>query len=113
MELEKATGAMGRYDVENKLHEAGVPAAAVQSLQEFDNNPQTKALNVITQINQLGVGEYTVTNTPILFSETPVDPDASTAGFPGANSIEILNSLGYDQERIDKLLAEGAIHQAG
>lgn len=113
VELEKATGAMGRYDVENKLHEAGVPAAAVQSLQEFDNNPQTKVLNVITQINQLGVGEYTVTNTPILFSETPVDPDASTAGFPGANSIEILNSLGYDQERIDKLLAEGAIHQAG
>lgn len=85
----------------------------MQSLQEFDNNPQTKALNVITKINQLGVGEYTVTNTPILFSKTPVNPDASAAGFPGANSVEILSGLGYSQEKIDSLLAEGAVHQAG
>lgn len=112
-ELEKATSAMGRYDIENKLCAVGVPAAAVQSLQEFDNNPQTKALNVITKINQLGVGEYTVTNTPILFSKTPVNPDASAAGFPGANSVEILSGLGYSQEKIDSLLAEGAVHQAG
>ncbi len=112
-ELEKATSAMGRYDIENKLCAVGVPAAAVQSLQEFDNNPQTKALNVITKINQLGVGEYTVTNTPILFSKTPVNPDASAAGFPGANSVEILSGLGYSQEKINSLLAEGAVHQAG
>ena len=112
-ELEKTTSAMGRYDIENKLCAVGVPAAAVQSLQEFDNNPQTKALNVITKINQLGVGEYTVTNTPILFSKTPVNPDASAAGFPGANSVEILSGLGYSQEKIDSLLAEGAVHQAG
>lgn len=112
-ELEKTTGAMGRYDMENKLCAAGVPAAAVQSLQEFDNNPQTKTLNVITKINQLGVGEYTQTNTPILFSKTPVDSNASAAGFPGANSVEILNGLGYSRERIDELLASGAVHQAG
>lgn len=113
VELEKATSVMGRYDIEKKLLEAGVPAAAVQSLQEFDNNPQTKTLNVITQVNQLGVGEYTVTNTPILFSKTPVNPDASAPGFPGANSREILTELGYSAERIESLLADGAVHQAG
>lgn len=112
-ELEKATKSMGRYDLENKLGKAGVPAAAVQSLQEFDNNPQTKSLNVITKIDQLGVGEYTVTNTPILFSKTPVDPNASAAGSPGANSKEILSGLGYSQQKIDSLIAEGAVHQAG
>lgn len=113
VELEKATSVMGRYDIEKKLLEAGVPAAAVQSLQEFYNNPQTKTLNVITQVNQLGVGEYTVTNTPILFSKTPVNPDASAPGFPGANSREILTELGYSAERIESLLADGAVHQAG
>lgn len=112
-ELEKATSSMGRYDLENKLGKAGVPAAAVQSLQEFDNNPQTKSLNVITKIDQLGVGEYTVTNTPILFSKTPVDPNASAAGSPGANSREILSGLGYSQQKIDSLIADGAVHQAG
>lgn len=112
-ELEKATRTMGRYDLEKKLSEAGIPAAAVQSLQEFDNNPQTKTLNVITKINQLGVGEYTVTNTPILFSKTPVNPNASAASSPGADSREILERLGYSSEKIDQLLADGAIHQAG
>lgn len=112
-EMEKATKLMGRYDIEKKLLEAGVPAAAVQSLQEFDNNPQTKKIDVITKIDQLGVGEYTATNTPILFSKTPVNPASSAAGFPGANSKEILTGLGYSAEKIDALLADGAVHQAG
>lgn len=112
-ELDKTTGAMGRYDLENKLCAAGVPAAAVQTLREFDNNPQTKSLNVITSIHQKGVGDYVVTNTPVLFSKTPVDPNASAAGHPGEHSVEILQQLGYGQDRIDSLLAEGAVHQAG
>lgn len=113
VELEKTTSVMGRYDMENKLCAVGVPAAAVQSLQEFDSNPQTKSLNVITSIHQKGVGDYVVTNTPVLFSKTPVDPNASAAGHPGEHSVEILQQLGYGQDRIDSLLAEGAVHQAG
>lgn len=112
-ELEKATSQIGRYELERQLCAVGVPAAAVQSLAEFDNNPQTKRLNVITQIHQPGVGEYTVTNTPIMFSKTPVDPDAPAAGFPGAHTVEVLNGLGYSRERIDELIAGGAVHQAG
>lgn len=112
-EMEKATKLAGRYDIEKKLLEVGVPAAAVQSLQEFDTNPQTKNINVITKIDQLGVGEYTATNTPIYFSKTPVDPASSAAGFPGADSREILSGLGYSPEKIDALLADGAVHQAG
>lgn len=111
--LEQATRAQGRYDLEAALGKAGVPAAAVQSLQEFDQNPQTRKLNVITKINQLGVGEYTVTNTPIQFSKTPIDPNASAAGSPGAHSREILSGLGYSAQKIDSLIADGAVHQAG
>ncbi len=112
-ELERATKGMGRYELEAALSEAGVPAAAVQSLQEFHRQPQTETLDVITQIQQEGVGTYTVTNTPIRFSRTPVDPNASAAGHPGAHSREILQGLGYGQERIDALLSSGAVHQAG
>lgn len=112
-ELEKATKAMGRYELEAVLSKAGVPAAAVQSLQEFHRQPQTETLDVITQIQQEGVGTYTVTNTPIRFSRTPVNPNASAAGHPGAHSREILQSLGYGPERIEELLASGAVHQAG
>lgn len=112
-EMEKATAAMGRYELEALLSGAGVPAAAVQSLREFHRQPQTDTLDVITQIRQEGVGAYTVTNTPIRFSKTPVDPNASAASHPGAHSREILQNLGYSPERVEKLLASGAVHQAG
>lgn len=112
-ELEKATAAMGRYELEALLSGAGVPAAAVQSLREFHRQPQTDTLDVITQIRQEGVGAYTVTNTPIRFSKTPVDPNASAASHPGTHSREILQNLGYSPERVEKLLASGAVHQAG
>lgn len=113
VEIEKATKLINRYDIEKMLLKANVAAAAVQSLREFETNPQTKTLNVITKIDQLGVGEYTVTNTPVYFSKTPVNPTASAAGSPGANSKEILSGLGYSQEKINALLADGAVHQAG
>ena len=112
-ELEKATKAMGRYELETVLSKAGVPVAAVQSLQEFHRQPQTEILDVITQIQQEGVGTYTVTNTPIRFSRTPVNPNASAAGHPGAHSREVLQSLGYRPERVEDLLSSGAVHQAG
>lgn len=112
-ELEKVTTTMGRYEIEEKLSAAGIKAAAVQSLMEFDNNPQTKALNAITKNNQPGVGDFTITNTPIMFSKTPVNPMNPAAGHPGEHSIEILKNLGYGQEKIDELLTSGAIHQAG
>ena len=112
VELEAVTASMGRYDFEKKLSEAGVPCAAVQTLGEFVNNPQTKELNVITKINQPGVGEYTAVNTPIRFSKTPVNPQAEAASFPGAHSIEILTSLGYSQERINQLIDSGAVCQS-
>ncbi len=112
-ELERVTGDLGRYEMETALRKAGVPAAAVQSLQEFHMQPQTARLNVITQIEQDGVGAYTVTNTPIRFSRTPLSPNASAAGHPGEHSREILEGLGYAPERVEALLASGAVHQAG
>ena len=111
-ELEKTTAAMERYELEKRLRGVGVPAAAVQSLAEFDSNPQTRDLKVILQVDQPGVGEYTVTNTPILFSKTPVDPNAPAAGHPGAHTLEILGGLGYSQSEIDSLIGSGAVHQA-
>lgn len=110
--LEDIFSAMGRYEIEKKLHKAGVPGAAVQTLAEFVENPQTKELKVVTKVNQPGVGEYTAVNTPIHFSKTPVDPDAEAPGFPGAHSREVLQHLGYSQEKIEELIDSGVIYQS-
>lgn len=111
--LENVTSTMGRYDIEKKLCQIGVPASAVQTLAEFVNNPQTEKLNIISKVTQPGVGDYSAVNTPIHFSKTPVNPNAEAASCPGAHSKEILSNLGYSQDKIEELLASGAIYQAG
>jgi crotonobetainyl-CoA:carnitine CoA-transferase CaiB-like acyl-CoA transferase len=45
------------------------------------------------------------------FSKTPVDPRVPAASFPGSHSIEILNSLGYSQEKIEELIGNGAVYK--
>lgn len=108
-QLEKVTSAMGRYQIEKTLLQAGVPASAVQTLEEFLKNPQTEGLEIIAQINQPGVGEYTAVNTPIQFSKTPVDPHGEAPSFPGAQSRDVLRELGYPPEKIEELFESGAI----
>ena len=112
LELEQVTSAMGRYEIEKLLREAGVPAAAVQTVVEFLSASQTKELEVVAKINQPGVGDYLAVNTPIRFSKTPVDPNAEAASFPGAHTREVLESIGYSQEKIDELIDSGAVYQA-
>jgi len=111
-ELENVTSTWGRYELEQKLSEAGVPGAAVQTVVEFVNMPQTQELDAVARIDQPGVGEYMAVNTPIMFSKTPVDPHAVAASFPGAHSREILTDLGYSQQKIQDLIESGAIYQS-
>ena len=110
-ELEKVTATMGRYDIEKKLSQSGVISAAIQTIAEFVNDPQTKELNVISTVNQPSVGDYIAVNTPIQFSKTPVNPHAEAASFPGSHSKEILSELGYSEDKIKELLESGAIYQ--
>jgi len=110
-QIEEVTVTMGRYELEEKLRNADVPAAAVQTLAEFIESPQTKELNLIAKINQPTVGEYTAVNTPIYFSKTPVSPYAEAASFSGAHSVEILSEIGYSDEKIEELIGSGTVHQ--
>lgn len=109
--IEEGTSKRGRYELETALCAAGVPAAAVQSLAEFDNHPETKELKVIIDVNQPEFGDYIAVNTPIRFSKTPVDPNHPAAAHPGENSVEIMKEIGYSDELIDTLLENGSISQ--
>ncbi|MDR1574028.1 MAG: CoA transferase, partial [Clostridiales Family XIII bacterium] len=111
-EIERATASMGRYEIEKRLRESGVPAAAVQTVAEFINDPKARALDVIAKVNQPGVGAYMALNTPIRFSKTPVVPTAEAPSFPGAHTTEILSDLGYGREKIDGLIESGAVGQS-
>lgn len=107
--LGQYTEKIGRYELEKRLVVEGVPCSAVQSLMEFDENPQTKKLGIIVSVQQKEVGTSVVTNTPIYFSETPVQPDRSAPARPGYDSREILTTIGYSREKIDQLYKDNVI----
>jgi len=109
--IEEKTAGQGRYEIEAALCAQGVPAAAVQSLAEFDHHPETKDINVIINVNQPEFGDYVAVNTPIRFSKTPVDPNHPAAAHPGEHSVEIMKEIGYSDELIDTLLENGSISQ--
>lgn len=111
-ELDKACQNFGRYELERLLSAAGIVASAVQTLAEFARHPQTQELGIIMKAKQPGVGEYLAVNTPIYFSKTPVFSDKPAAGQPGDNSLEVLQSLGYESGKIKTLLGAGVVHQA-
>ncbi len=110
-EMEKATSTMGRYEIEEKLTKANVPVSAIQTFVEFMNNEDTKKLNVINTIKQPKVGDVLTVSTPIKFSKTPIDFNSSAPSQSGAHSTQVLQSIGYSQEKIDELIASGAISQ--
>ena len=108
-EIETVTVSMNKYQLEHLLNKAGVPVTAVQSLEEFMSNPQTEKLNVITKVHQDGVGKYTVVNSPIHFSKTPVNPNASAPKYPGDHSREVLQAMNFSEEEIEAAFNSGAV----
>ncbi|MBR0171642.1 MAG: CoA transferase [Lachnospiraceae bacterium] len=105
------TAGMGRFDVEKALTEKGVDSSALRTLAEYIHDPQTKLLDVITEISQTGMGEYMAVNTPVRFSKTPVNPFAEAPAFPGSQTTEVLKGLGYGEAQIEELIASGVVAQ--
>ncbi|MDR1778418.1 MAG: CoA transferase [Clostridiales Family XIII bacterium] len=110
-EIERVTATYGRYELEQKLLAAGIPAAAVQTIGEFVNDPAAGELDVIVKTTQENVGDYLSVNTPIRFSKTPAFPVSGAPSYPGAQSREVLTDAGYCAQAINALLASGAVVQ--
>lgn len=66
----------------------------------------------MTKVPQPGVGEYLELGAPLRFSKTPTNPKAPAAGQPGAHTLEVLNTLGYSENRVRELVDNGVVQQA-
>jgi len=98
-------------DIEKQLRDAGVPAMKVRGFEEICDAPYIKDRNMLFKINQPFVGEIEIYNSPFRMSETP-GTVKGYAPFIGENNREILSvQLGYSDEAIDKLFAEGVIYK--
>ena len=104
------TRGLTKFETEQKLQAAGVPAAAVQKPRErIDNDPETERLGLWPTVVHSKMGEVRVDGIPVKFSTTPWQIER---GGPciGEHNHEVLSRLlGLSADEIDDLREQGVI----
>ncbi len=89
------------------LLEAGVPCGAVNTIEEVVNHPQTKARNVIVDVEYPGLGKIKLFNNPVKFSDFEVEVRRPPR--LGEHTEEVLSRIGYSREEIESFRSMGVI----
>jgi crotonobetainyl-CoA:carnitine CoA-transferase CaiB-like acyl-CoA transferase len=90
-----------------KLAEADIPAAPINSVSEAVNDAQTIARGLIVQLEHPAIGTAKSIANPIRFSGTPVSYRLPPP-LPGEHTGEILKSLGYTAEEVKSMSSGSA-----
>lgn len=107
--IQSWTSVRTKAQVVSALSDGGVPAAPVNNVAEMLADPQVRAREMFTEIDDPRFGPLTTTGTPLKLSETPgqirwLAPD------PGQHNEEVFGGLlGHTREEIARWRAEGVI----
>ena len=90
--------------------EASLPYSPINTVKQICEDPHIAYRKMLVEIDQPAVGKMRIANSPIRLSETPGQVYAA-APLLGEHTEEVLRAvLGYGQEKIDSLKAEGVIN---
>ena len=110
--LEAKIGERSRDELVAMLRDAGVPAAPVQDAGEVWNHPQTEAINIKQALPHPDVPDFVTYGVPFQFDgERPQFRSAPPR--LGEHSAEVLAELGYSDDEIAALRADGVITSKG
>lgn len=90
------------------LEAAGVPAGPIRTVPEMHGDPQTAAREMVTSCTHKRFGEVKTIGFPVKFSETPAAISRAAPVY-GEHTREVLGEFGFDAERIEALVADGAV----
>lgn len=107
-QLEAWTVTKTEAELEEIMVDNGIPFGNIQNMEQLANNPQTKARNMLWEVDQPGMGKVVVTGTPIKMSYEE-DKLIKAAPTLGEDNDEVLASLGYSAADIDTLREKGVI----
>ena len=91
-----------------KLAEAEIPAAPINTVEEAVNDAQTLARNMIVQLEHPALGMARSIGNPIKFSETPVSYRLPPPML-GEHTSEVLRELGYSEEEVRAMSNSSAV----
>ncbi|ORE90930.1 CaiB/BaiF CoA transferase family protein [Acuticoccus yangtzensis] len=90
------------------LNAAGVPCGRVLTYPEVFEDPQTKAREMLCEVEHPGRGPVRMLGFPMKLTEAPCEMRAPAPEL-GADTDTVLAALGYDPERIASLRESGVI----
>lgn len=109
--IRELIGGMTRDEVIAKLDGSGLPFAPIGKPQDMFDDPH---------LNQGGLEDVTLDNgTAVRLPTIPIEMDGKRIGSPqqlpapGADARKVLVSLGYDEEKIDAMIRQGAVGEKG
>lgn len=107
---QKAVCSLTRGEAVELLGKEGVWVAPVYDYEDVLNDPQVKHNETFIEYDHPTEGRIKTPGFPIKFSKTPC---AIRRGAPliGEDSSDVLSSIGYSQNEIDKLLSQSVIAQ--
>ena len=109
-DMNKVTSQRMVSDLVGVLNEAGVPTGPINNIGEGFEDAQVKHLKLAKSAPHAELGDLNLVRSPINLSQFPQSESFDNAApDPGANSVEVLEQLGFDQLRISKLQEEGVI----
>ena len=109
-DMNKVTSQRTVSDLVGALNEAGVPTGPINNIGEGFEDAQVKHLKLAKSAPHAELGDLNLVRSPINLSQFPQSESFDNAApDPGANSVEVLEQLGFDQLRISKLQEEGVI----
>ncbi len=95
-----------------RMEAAGLPCSPVNSVDKVVEDENIRHRRMIVSVDQPGVGEVRMAGSPLMMSRTPGSV-RSAAPLLGQNSEEILRGfLGYDDDKVRRLLDQRAVYPA-
>ncbi|MCT4565991.1 MAG: CoA transferase [Maledivibacter sp.] len=106
--VEEYTKKNTKKDIEDILASAGVPCAPVMSVEEIMAHPQLKVRDMVVELEDPELGKFKTAGIPMKLEKTP-GAILKPAPKLGQDSNEILKSLGYSEEEINRFHEKGIV----
>jgi crotonobetainyl-CoA:carnitine CoA-transferase CaiB-like acyl-CoA transferase len=90
------------------FEEAGVPSGPINNIDEVFADPQVQHLGIAAPVKSKTKGDISLVNSPINLEGLPKKIRSATPE-AGEHTVEILQSIGYGADDIEKMRAAGAI----
>ena len=91
------------------LDAAKIPHSRINSIDTVMNHPQVASRNMIVTVEDAVAGTVRIAGNPIKMTSIPEEPTRPPIPELGEHTDEVLASLGYSSDQIERLRSDGAV----